>query len=287
MAGSNQIPSVLNKVLGTKLAPTLIGAVLPTDTVSQAVSKLSNSVNQTSKDIFSNISIENDFISTTGDNRYFNYTSGVVTATGGTVTITNNPVTPTLANLRGIAVLSSGVGISSGVNLGSNNLFVIPIATTEFVQYDYKALVRVARNTVPTTRIYKVMLGMLRYIAGIPPIQGLYFNYNESIASTYQCVATAGGVSTTVTTGIAPQTVTVGTIPYTLFNIKISRVGSNAVCEYYIDNVLAATIDTNIPYNQFLGMSITLYKEGADAANTQNISIEADYVTLNVKLNRI
>ena len=74
--------------------------------------------------------------------------------------------------------------------------------------------------------------------------EGCYFRYTDSVNSgKWEAVTAKASVKTAVDTGVAANT------QYSIFEVRINAAGTSV--EYYINDVLVATITTNIPVSPF------------------------------------
>mgnify|MGYP002777140876 CR=1 FL=1 len=105
---------------------------------------------------------------------------------------------------------------------------------------------------------------------------GVYFRYSDNLnGGQWQCVARQAGVEAVVNTSVAANTI------YNIFKIEINTTGTQA--DFYINDVLVASLTSNLPttQGQFTGIGAKIEK--SIGTTQRNLSI--DYYTQKVLWN--
>lgn len=270
--------SVLNKVLGTSLNSALGGAVLSTDKLSQAISRLANTTfdNKTRLYAFS------DMTTLTSDTRDFIYTSG----SSGNVTLLNSALATGKFVTTGAVLLATGaVPLSTAFSaVGSTLTKVVETTQNEIASYTFNYKASMATTTFNNvSNNFESTLGLMQTVGNGASNNGIFIRHNGIISPNYHCVCIAGGVQTVVFTTI-PVVVSSTITPK--FTINISTVLGVKTCKFYIDGVLMASITSNIPTNVLLSNACLIRKALSAAGNTTSAGMVVDYMEVDLRLTR-
>jgi hypothetical protein len=276
MAGSNQVLSVLNKTLGTTLDYTLRGAVLATDRLSQAISKLMNNAplsNQVSLYAFS------DMVTTTSDTRYFIYTTnnGATSALAFNTSIEPNAV-------FGIIRLSLGSSttVNANVSISSTLTFLIEAVMQSITNYEFNY--RLSLFTVPynaSSALHENIIGLTNTIL-VQPTDGVFIRYNGGLSPNYVCVCISNNISTIIDTGI--QVTANSNI--NKFSITIETLSGVITCKFYMNGAIIGTITSNIPTGKLLRHAVFCRKTSSINSNSSGGGVLIDYVEIKGKYSR-
>ena len=139
---------------------------------------------------------------------------------------------------------------------------------------EYEQVWRLALEELSTgTERFFVQVGFIDNTAAGEPVDGVYFRYSDNVNSgNWQCICREGSVETVSNTSVAANT------NYNIFRININSAGTSA--EFRINNVLVATVATNIPSTagNLTGIGVKIEK----TVGTTQRNLSVDYFTQEV-----
>jgi len=187
-----------------------------------------------------NCRITEDFLGNLLSSRF-----AVIAASGGSVLNYNtflsslpapNRFTKTMVNFVNAAAAASNSGIVLGGNSANSVKYTVGAGS---VVLEYHTILR--NNSTGVLGVdFEAIIGIVNNLTVSSPTDGVYFYANRAISNNWICRTVRGGVTTT----------SISAVPLVDSQEYILRceINSDATqVRYYIDNVLAATISTNIP----------------------------------------
>lgn len=169
-------------------------------------------------------------------------------------------VTGAINNAQGTGVaglishLITASGQFTNVNLGTQTLELAPA---------FRLWQRSRVNALNGASARTIWTGLHNDVAGAEPTNGFYWRYSAADGANWQCVVANNGARTVVDSNVA-------VVANTLRNREIICDGGGNVF-FYIDGVLVATINTNLPTgtNRYGPNTSTLGTAGAAILNYQ------------------
>ena len=194
---------------------------------------------------------------------------------GGTATNTTIPaLSPTV--LRGLATGTTNNGDAKAV---TDSSFIGSVGKKRTES-------KVSVDTLSTSmNRYVCFFGYVSSLNSLNQTNAIYFLYDEGGLSTgstaspnWQCVCANGGIRTFVTTSVPVTDTSSGAMQ----KLRIDDAGTGANVKFYINEVLVATITTNVPTSAVtLANTVRIVK---NAGTTQRV-LYVDYMTMAEKFN--
>lgn len=198
------------------------------------------------------------------------------TGTGAGATLGNYEelpnYTPDAVNRSRMGIVTFSTGTTATGRAGT--LSNVNCYTFNTNQYQLAVSARLGNHAISDgTDTYQAYIGFLDSITAVST-DGAYF-LHDSTSANWQCVSRSNNVQTLVNSGVPVQT-----NRYALFEIRYDPI-ANALT-YYINNVLVATITTNIPNTtaRLIGLGYFINKTVGLIART----ITIDYTELEIVL---
>jgi hypothetical protein len=141
-------------------------------------------------------------------------------------------------NAFGVIAILTGIATNGNGTLAKANITqAYMIGSGSSLRLRFRALINTLSNGTET---FTVRIGFIDSITG-DGTDGLFFRYTHSVnGGRWESVARSGGSETASDTGVAPAAGV-----YQILDVSVNAAGTQ--CEFYIDNVLTATIATNVP----------------------------------------
>lgn len=161
------------------------------------------------------------------------YNDGFVHVVSGTsansISVTSTPGHP------GIVGFSTGSTTTGRAALNATTIMFLGLGRMRFGNISR------VRDLSDGTNTFTAWMGWTNIFTSANPNPGIYFRYTHSVNSgKWQAVCANGGIETAVDTGV-----TATALGWNRFEIDINAAGTEV--KFYIDNVLVATITTDIP----------------------------------------
>lgn len=167
------------------------------------------------------------------------------TSGGGSAATTSG-----VAGHPGIMTLSTAAGVAASASVRTFQTALMP--GTAYLDFRVCANLPVASGVVET---YIARSGFMPVNAGATaPTDGIFFRYTDAVnGGRWECVCRVGGVETATDSGVAPN---FGAYD----NLEILVNNAATSCAFYINDVLKATVTTNIPVGVGVGANTHIAK---------------------------